>query len=179
MVILIMKRPVVYFVAALVALSFASCSSIGVKEGSKWDRTSIASSSKKGTREVRTTAYTHTEADHIVYSNKTAIGTRLKYYSGVRSAASDWSKYPVGTRFQIEGQPGVTYEIDDYGSALVGKNTIDLYKPSRAKMNAWGARNVRIKVLKWGSYERSKDILKDRTKHSHVRKMYDAINDKA
>ena len=74
MVILIMKRPVVYFVAALVAFSFASCSSIGVKEGSKWDRTSIASSSKKGTREVRTTAYTHTEADHIVYSNKTAIG---------------------------------------------------------------------------------------------------------
>ncbi len=173
-----MKRSVVYVAIAFAAFSFASCSSTGVKEGSKWDRTSISSSSKK-TLQVRTTAYTHTESDHIAYSNKTAIGTRLKYYSGVRSAAADWSKYPVGTRFQIEGQPGVTYEIDDYGSALVGKDTIDLYKPSRAKMNAWGARDVRIKVLKWGSYERSKNILKDRTKFSHVRKMYEAIKDKA
>lgn len=172
-----MKRSLKYVAAAFLAFGFASCSSTGVKEGSKWDRTPVSSSSKK-TLQVRTTAYTHTEADHIAYSNKTAIGTRLKYYSGVRSAASDWSKYPVGTRFEIVGKPGVTYEIDDYGSALVGKDTIDLYKPSRSKMNEWGARNVQIKVLKWGSYERSKNILKDRTKYSHVRKMYDAINKK-
>jgi len=175
-----MKRSVVFVAAALVAFSFVSCSSTGVKGGSKWDRSSIASTNKAKSKTipVRTTAYTHTEADHIAYSNKTAIGTRLKYYSGVRSAASDWSKYPVGTRFQIVGKPGVTYEIDDYGSALVGKETIDLYKPSRAKMNEWGARNVQIKVLKWGSFERSKNILKDRTKYSHVRKMYNAIKGK-
>lgn len=150
----------------------------GVKKkgGSKWDRQRV--SSKKEVP-VRTTAYTHTESDHLIYSNKTAIGTRLKYYSGVRSAAADWSKFPVGTRFEIVGQPGVTYEIDDYGSALVGKNTIDLYKPSRAHMNAWGARNVRIKILKWGSFLRSKEILKDRTSYSHVRKMYEALKGKA
>lgn len=108
--------------------SAVSCSSLGLGEdkGSKWDRTTaLGSRSSRQVVPVRTTAYTHTEADHIEYSNKTAIGTRLKYYSGVRSAAADWSKYPVGTRFQIVGQPGVTYEIDDYGSALVGKNTID------------------------------------------------------
>jgi hypothetical protein len=45
-------------------------------------------------------------------------------------------------------------------------------------MNEWGARNVQIKVLKWGSFERSKNILKDRTKYSHVRKMYNAIKGK-
>ena len=173
-----MKRSIAYFFVALGLFGFASCSSTNSEKGSKWDRSSV-SSTAISTREVRTTAYTHTEADHIAYSNKTAIGTNLKYYSGVRSAASDWSKYPVGTRFQIVGQPGVTYEIDDYGSALVGKDTIDLYKPDRAKMNAWGARDVKIKVLKWGSYERSKDILKDRTKYSHVRKMYEAIKEKA
>ena len=172
------KNPVVVLLAALCVSSFVSCSSTdSIKKPGKWDRSSLPTSSKK-VIPVRTTAYTHTEADHIVYSNKTAIGTNLKYYSGVRSAAADWSKYPVGTRFQIVGQPQV-YEIDDYGSALVGKNTIDLYKPTRGKMNAWGARNVQIKVLKWGSYQRSKEILKDRTRYSHVRKMYDAIKEKA
>ena len=47
----------------------------------------------------------------------------------VRSAAADWSRYPVGTRFRIVGKP-YEYVIDDYGSALVGTDTIDLYKPS-------------------------------------------------
>ncbi len=173
-----MKKAFLILVSAAGLFGFASCSSTeGVKKGSKWDRSSLPTSTKKVVP-VRTTAYTHTEADHIAYSNKTAIGTRLKYYSGVRSAAADWSKYPVGTRFQIEGKPGIVYEIDDYGSALVGKNTIDLYKPSRAKMNAWGARNVKIKILKWGSVERSKEILKDRTRYAHVRKMYEALKDK-
>ncbi|MFT4640967.1 MAG: 3D (Asp-Asp-Asp) domain-containing protein [Verrucomicrobiales bacterium] len=172
------KNPLIVLLAALCFSSFVSCSSTdSIKKGSKWDRTNLESSSKE-VRPVRTTAYTHTESDHIAYSNKTAIGTNLKYYSGVRSAAADWSKYPVGTRFQIVGNKQI-YEIDDYGSALVGKNTIDLYKPTRGKMNAWGARDVRIKIIKWGSYERSKEILKDRTAYSHVRKMYDALKEKA
>ena len=66
-------------------------------------------------------------------------------YGNVRSAAADWSVYPVGTIFQIEGLPYV-YQVDDYGSALVGTNTIDLYKPDKATMNAWGVRNVNIRV---------------------------------
>src|SRR6188768_426900 len=79
---------------------------------------------KKGTRitSVRTTAYTHSESDHIQYGARTAVGTPLKYGS-VRSAAADWSVYPVGTIFQIEGSPYI-YQVDDYGSALVGTNTI-------------------------------------------------------
>lgn len=165
---------------SVLAFGAVSCSSMGGGgDSGKWDRsTTVGSRSARQTMPVRTTAYTHTEADHIQYSNKTALGTRLKYYSGVRSAAADWSKFPVGTRFQIVGVPGVIYEIDDYGSALVGKETIDLYKPSRAKMNEWGARDVKIQIVRWGSYHRSKEILKDRTSHSHVRKMYEALDSK-
>lgn len=126
---------------------------------------------------VRTTAYTHTESDHLAYGAKNAVGGQLKFYSGVKSAAADWSKYPVGTRFQIVGSPDI-YEVDDYGSALVGKNTIDLYKPSSSKMDSWGVRNVRIKILKWGSYRQSFAILKERDGYSHVRQMVSEIEKK-
>ena len=126
---------------------------------------------------VRTTAYTHTEADHIKWAKKNALGTTLKY-GKVRSAAADWSKYPVGTKFRIEGQPAL-YVIDDYGSALVGKNTIDLYKPSRSAMNAWGAKTVKIEVVEWGSYERSLEILRPRIgKAPHIGKMARSLRHK-
>lgn len=124
---------------------------------------------------VRTTAYTHNEADHLRYGRKNAIGTRLRY-GKVRSAAADWSRYPVGTRFTISGQPGIVYEVDDYGSALVGMGTIDLYKPTFSAMNRWGVRHVDIHVLKWGSVDRSVKILKPRTKWSHVRRMFQALH---
>jgi 3D (Asp-Asp-Asp) domain-containing protein len=124
--------------------------------------------------DVRTTAYTHTESDHIVFSTKNAAGGNLKY-GNVRSAAADWSVYPVGTKFQIEGDPCV-YEVDDYGSALVGTKTIDLYKPSKASMDKWGVRNVNINVIEWGSFEQSLAIMKPRQKYSsHVRKMVQEI----
>ncbi len=118
---------------------------------------------------VRTTAYTHTESDHISYANKNAIGTTLQYGT-VRSAAADWSVFPVGTRFQIEGDP-CTYVIDDYGSALTGTRTIDLYKPSMRSMNQWGVRHVKIRIVQWGSYEKSLAILKHRSRYWHVRAM--------
>lgn len=123
---------------------------------------------------VRTTAYTHDESDHIVYGVKNAIGTNLRFGS-VRSAAADWSRFPVGTQFRISGQPGVTYVVDDYGSALVGTGTIDLYKPSRTMMDTWGVRHVDIEVIKWGSYEKSMELMRDRTKWRHVRAMMDGI----
>jgi len=123
---------------------------------------------------VRTTAYTHDESDHIVYGVKNAIGTNLKF-GNVRSAAADWSRFPVGTKFRIAGQPDVVYEVDDYGSALVGTGTIDLYKPSLSMMNHWGVRHVDIEVIKWGSYERSMQLMRDRTKWRHVRAMMEGI----
>ncbi len=118
---------------------------------------------------VRTTAYTHSEQDHRDYGRKNAVGTTLQY-GKTRSAAADWSIFPVGTKFRIAGDPSL-YVIDDYGSALVGKRTIDLYKPSRRSMNAWGVRQVEIRVVEWGCCHKSLAVLKPRTRYPHVRQM--------
>lgn len=123
---------------------------------------------------VKTTAYTHTESDHLKHGVSTAAGGKLKY-GETRSAAADWSVYPVGTVFKIEGDQHL-YEVDDYGSALVGTRTIDLYKPSKASMNEWGARKVDINVVKWGSTTRSLEILKPRVnKAPHIAQMIKEI----
>ena len=123
---------------------------------------------------VRTTAYSHGEADHLRYGRLTARGTKLKF-GRVRSAAADWSRFPVGTVFRILNEPGVIYEVDDYGSALVGTNTVDLYRPSMESMHHWGVRHVQIEVLRWGSFDESMHILEPRTHWAHVRKMANAI----
>lgn len=128
-------------------------------------------------RHVRTTAYTCSEPDHLEYGSMNAAGTPLRYTDRVRSAAADWSVYPLGTTFRIKGLPHL-YVIDDYGSALTGTGTVDLYKPSQGHMNAWGLRNVEIAVVRWGSYERSAKILADRLKHPHCRQMHAAIHRK-
>ena len=125
---------------------------------------------------VRTTAYTHTESDHIAYGRKTALGTNLKFSREYTSAASDWSRFPVGTEFRIKGL-NRHFVIDDYGSALVGKDTIDLYFTSKTNMNRWGARYVDIIVTKYGDYEKSKEILSQRTKYRHCRKMLAGIKE--
>ncbi|MCA1963643.1 MAG: 3D domain-containing protein [Prosthecobacter sp.] len=119
---------------------------------------------------IRTTAYTHSEADHIRYGQRTAAGTTLRH-GEIRSAAADWSVFPVGTIFQITGQ-SCLYVVDDYGSALVGTRTIDLYQPTPTAMHSWGTRTVSIRIVRWGSYARSLAILKPRApKASHVREM--------
>ncbi len=118
---------------------------------------------------VKTTAYTHSEADHRKYGATTATGEHLKY-GGMRSAATDWSVYPVGTVFKIEGEPYL-YQVDDYGSALVGTNTIDLYKPTKGAMKAYGSKSVNIQVVKWGSFSKSLAIMKPRTKYPHIKAM--------
>ena len=124
---------------------------------------------------VRTTAYCHEESDHIAYGNFAAIGKPLRFGS-ICSAAADWSRYPVGTVFRIPSQPGVLYEVDDYGSALVGSNTIDLYRPTLGSMNAWGTRQVDIEIVKWGSFEDSLRRMRPAAlRYPHVRRMVDDI----
>jgi 3D (Asp-Asp-Asp) domain-containing protein len=122
-------------------------------------------------RVVRTTAYTCSESDHLQYGSSNAMGTTLKYTNRVRSAAADWSFYPLGTVFKIKGQSQL-YVVDDYGSALTGAGTIDIYQPTQEWMNAWGRRNVEIVVMKWGSFELSADVLSKRTKYPHCRQMF-------
>lgn len=159
----------------LILLAALCAGSLACQSTSKVPARRITSVGLPGSlHNVRTTAYTQSESDHIVYGAKSAVGTTLKY-GAVRSAAADWSVYPVGTEFKIEGEPYV-YQVDDYGSALVGTKTIDLYRPSKASMNNWGARNVNIQVTKWGSYDQSLAIMKPRLgKKPHIQEMVTAI----
>jgi 3D (Asp-Asp-Asp) domain-containing protein len=122
---------------------------------------------------VRTTAYSHHEGGSGAHN---AVGT---YLSGrhVLSAASDWSRYPLGTRFRL-ADTNEEYIIDDYGNALVGTNTIDLYKTTRSEVRKWGVRYVDIDILQWGSDEESLKVLVPRRKHNGVRKMVVALEKK-
>jgi len=159
----------------LISLTALGAGLVSCQSTSTTQRTKISSVDHLGTvRNVKTTAYTESESDHIVYGAKSAVGGNLKFGT-VRSAAADWSVYPVGTEFRIEGDSQV-YEVDDYGSALVGTKTIDLYRPSKASMNSWGARNVNIHVIKWGSFAESLSIMKPRDgKKPHIHEMITAI----
>lgn len=122
------------------------------------------------TRLVRTTAYTCSEDDHLVYGSSNATGTPLRYSNRVRSAAADWSFYPVGTVFRIAGMSNL-FVVDDYGSALAGTGTVDIYTPSKGLMGVWGRRNVEMTIVQWGSFNRSAEILSQRTRYSHCRQM--------
>ena len=121
---------------------------------------------------VRTTAYTRGESG----GRHNALGKSLSGKHS-RSAASDWSRFPLGTRFRIVGT-NEEYIIDDYGTALIGTNTIDLYKPSRLEMKRWGVRHVDIDILEWGSEEESLKVLGPRAKHRCVRQMIGSLSKK-
>lgn len=174
-------RSLLTLAAAVFGVSLCSCSSTdnqlakakvykaGASKGAYAAKTGPHLKPGTSLRNVRTTAYSHVESDSLKYGRANAAGGTLKY-GMYRSAAADWSFLPLGTVFQIEGLPYV-YEIDDYGSALVGTQTIDLYKPGFAGIKEWGARNVNIKILKWGSYSDSLAILNQRLKYPHVRAM--------
>lgn len=122
---------------------------------------------------VRTTAYTHTERG----GRRNAVGQRLSG-SKVQSAAADWSRFPLGTRFRIVDTNEI-FQIDDYGTALVGTSTIDLYKTSRLSMRKWGVRHVDIDILEWGSEQQSLQVLAPRARHRTCRRMILALQEKA
>ena|ERR1700719_825932 len=194
--------------------------------------------SKGEFQNVRTTAYTHTEADHLPYSNHNALGgelhaagpaihraeysasavsiaevdqVRLASNSGtnlqpfsmtepsstkttvttsttrvtrtvrgakratnkpprIGSAAADWSRWPMGTTFRLLST-GQIYRVEDYGWALSGRNTIDLYMATPRDMNAWGARQEPIQVLRWGDPQQSLQILQSHTDYKHLKRM--------
>lgn len=68
--------------------------------------------------------------------------------------------------------------MDDYGSSLVGTNTIDIYHPNLSSMRLWGTRPAEISVIQWGDWARTINILSGRTKYPHTRKMYYAAKAK-
>ena len=189
---------------------------------------------------VRTTAYTHTEADHREFTNHNALGGELhaagppihraenvpraipvgamedvgvrrvsnlgatlqpfsleetrtttrtttarhitKTTRGVKraiavakplpigSAAADWSRWPVGTTFRLLST-GQVYRVDDYGWALSGRNTIDLYMANQRDMNSWGARQETIQILQWGDPQQSLQFLQSHQDYRHIKRM--------
>jgi 3D (Asp-Asp-Asp) domain-containing protein len=199
---------------------------------------------KKDFQNVRTTAYTHTEADHTRYGSRNALGgelhaagpaihraenvrrsgaisdsddvdvinisntdaklqpfsmqekkatrvttttttTRVTKTTPVRgakravavgkppkigSAAADWSRWPVGTTFRLLST-GQVYRVEDYGWALSGRNTIDLYMSSQRDMNTWGARLEPIQILHWGDPQQSLQFLQSHTDYKHIKRM--------
>ena len=118
---------------------------------------------------VRTTAYTHSEGEHRKHGTRSALGTALRF-GDVTSAAADWSRWPAGTVFRVL-ETGQLFEVDDYGWALAGTNTIDLYMPTRQAMNQWGVQRVTIRIVSWGDLEKSYRVLRPRQKHGHVKRM--------
>lgn len=154
-------KPTSPFFAVIGLLALAGCAT----QQPKKVQTAAATEKKPlKTMRVRTTAY---------IGKRNALSQPLSH-GPVISAASDWSIFPVGTKFRIR-ETGKTYIIDDYGSALVGTRTIDLAKRNQAGIKAWGARWVEIDILEWGSYRRSLEILTPRQHAYYVRPMVAAL----
>ena len=88
----------------------------------------------------------------------------------VGSAAADWSRWPAGTSFRLLST-GQIYRVDDYGWALAGRNTIDLYMATPNEMNTWGARSEPIQILSWGDPQESLRFLQSHQGYRHIRRM--------
>ena len=150
----------------------AACTLVGCAAESHKSSLSAGWPNPRRLQNVRTTAYSRGEDG----GRRNAIGSKLSH-GKCCSAASDWSRFPLGTRFRIVGTKE-EYIIDDYGIALIGTNTIDLYKPSRLEMRRWGVRHVDIDIIKWGSAEHSLKVLTPRKKHRYVQRMIVALQKK-
>ena len=150
----------------LVRLPFAcALALLGVSCASQEQPKISARGAMQRVRHVRTTAYTHTEAG----GRRNAIGQRLSN-DKVKSAAADWSRWPAGTVFRLLST-GQNYRVEDYGWALSGRNTIDLYMANQREMNNWGARHETIEVLKWGDPEESLQFLRRHQDYRHIKRM--------
>jgi len=88
----------------------------------------------------------------------------------IGSAAADWSRWPAGTAFRLVST-GQIYCVDDYGWALAGRNTIDLYMPNQHEMNSWGARQETIQILQWGDPQESLQFLSRHQDYRHIKRM--------
>ena len=114
--------------------------------------------------ETRTT----TRVTKTAHGAKRAIAVTRRPKIG--SAAADWSRWPVGTTFRLLST-GQIYRVDDYGWALSGRNTIDLYMATRSAMNSWGARQEPIQILQWGDPQESLRFLTPHQNYKHIRRM--------
>ena len=124
---------------------------------------------RKPTRGTTTTTTTTTRTVKVVRAKRVVVKTRAQPPK-IGSAAADWSRWPMGTTFRLLST-GQIYHVDDYGWALAGRNTIDLYMATQVEMNAWGAREEPIEILKWGDVEESLHFLERHQDYKHIRRM--------
>lgn len=145
------------------AALLTACSTAGVAKKSP------AAAPRVETVPVVATAYGASAKCNSVWAGRNAIGGRLQS-GAVTSAAADWSRFPVGTKFRVK-ETGRVYVVDDYGSAMVGKDKVDLFKTNYRDVYRWGVRNVNLEIIEWGSFEKSLTILKPRSRSRHVKSM--------
>jgi 3D (Asp-Asp-Asp) domain-containing protein len=125
---------------------------------------------KKATR-VTTTATTTRVTKTTVSTRGAKRGVAVsKAPLRIGSAAADWSRWPIGTTFRLLST-GQMYRVEDYGWALSGRNTIDLYMANQRDMNAWGARKEPIQVLRWGDPQQSLQFLRAHQDYKHIKRM--------
>jgi 3D (Asp-Asp-Asp) domain-containing protein len=128
--------------------------------------------------EMRTVTRTTKGVTRTTHSVRRAVavspGRRSRGEGGrppqIGSAAADWSRWPAGTVFRLLST-GQNYRVEDYGWALSGRNTIDLYMANQREMNSWGARQETIQVLKWGAPQESLQFLRSHQNYKHIKRM--------
>ena len=118
--------------------------------------------------ETRAVTRTSKHATKTLRSVKRAVAISRPPQIG--SAAADWSRWPVGTVFRLLST-GQSYRVEDYGWALSGRNTIDLYMANQREMNSWGAREETIEILQWGNPEESLQFLRRHQNYRHIKRM--------
>jgi len=118
--------------------------------------------------ETRTVTRTTKRTTKTTRSAKRAVAVSRPPQIG--SAAADWSRWPAGTVFRLLST-GQNYRVEDYGWALSGRNTIDLYMANQREMNSWGARQETIEVLKWGDPQESLQFLRSHQNYRHIKRM--------
>lgn len=133
----------------------------------------VAAPAKSKTVPVTATAYSSGAKCNGAWAHRNAIGGRLKS-GAVNSAATDWSRIPLGTKFRVV-ETGKVYIVDDYGSAMVGKDKVDLFHTSYRDVYRWGVRQVTLEIIEWGCPDKSLAVLKPRARAPHVRRMVEAL----
>ena len=118
--------------------------------------------------ETRTVTRTSKRAAKTPRSVKRAVAVSRPPQIG--SAAADWSRWPAGTVFRLLST-GQSYRVEDYGWALSGRNTIDLYMANQHEMNSWGARQEAIEILQWGDPQESLQFLRRHQDYRHIKRM--------
>jgi 3D (Asp-Asp-Asp) domain-containing protein len=157
-----------------IALSTACSAALLTSGCASADKTPAKAKTK--TVPVTATAYSSGAKCNGAWAQRNAIGGRLQ--SGqVNSAAADWSRFPVGTKFRVV-ETGKVYVVDDYGSAMVGKDKVDLFHTNYRDVYRWGVRQVNLEIIEWGCPDKSLTILKPRVRAPHVRRMVQALQSK-